>query len=181
MNKLKIEVYVLGPLQTNVYIVSNTETKECVIIDPAERSAFIAGRVEEGGYTPKAILITHGHADHITAAPKLEEKYQLKRHMYESECEMDLIGFKWKVIYTPGHTSDSCCYYLEDEKILFSGDTLFQGTFGKIDRDTGDYEQIKNSLMTKLFTLPDNVTALPGHGEPTDIGWEKKNNAIFWI
>lgn len=180
MSKLNIDVYVLGPLETNVYIVSNTDTKECVIIDPAERSAFLSGRIEEGGYTLKAMLITHGHRDHITAVPALEKKYGLKRQMYEEEKEMDLIGFRWKVIYTPGHTADSCCYYIEDEKVIFSGDTLFYGTFGRTEPETEGLLQIKDSLKNKLFLLPDDVTVLPGHGEPTTIGWEKKDNAIFW-
>ena len=179
MSNLQIEVYVLGLLQTNVYLVSNRETKECVIIDPADRPDFIMGRIEEGGYLPKGILITHGHSDHIKAAPALEEAYGLQRTMYETEREFDLIGFHWKVLYTPGHTADSCCYYLEKEKVLFSGDTVFRGTYGKTDPPTGSFDQIRESFQKKIFTLPDDVTALPGHGEPTNIGWEKIYNMII--
>ncbi len=89
---------------------------------------------------------------------------------------IDEAGKKIKLIHTPGHTEGSCCYYIEDEKILFSGDTLFCGSVGRTDLPTGSMRQITGSLKDKLLILPDDVTVYPGHGEETDIGYEKKYN-----
>ena len=78
-----------------------------------------------------------------------------------------------KVINTPGHTAGSCCYYLEDMKVLFSGDTLFRGTYGRTDFPGGCQEKMDKSLK-KLFDLPETTKVFPGHGAPTTIADEKK-------
>ena len=88
-------------------------------------------------------------------------------------------GLKFKLIATPGHTEGSCCYYLEDEKILISGDTLFAGSVGRTDLPTGSMKQLLSSIETKLMSLPDDVDVYPGHGEPTTIGYERKWNPFF--
>ena len=84
-----------------------------------------------------------------------------------------------KVIHTPGHTSGSCCFYIEDgsNPILLSGDTLFHGTHGRTDFETSSYEAMKESLK-KLFELPANTLVLPGHGSSTTIEFEKQHNRI---
>ena len=84
-----------------------------------------------------------------------------------------------KVIHTPGHTQGGCCLYLEQEKKLISGDTLFADPIGRTDLPGGSHEQLLQSIRTRLFTLPDDVTVYPGHGPETTIGHEKRHNPYF--
>ncbi|MGP1349514.1 MAG: MBL fold metallo-hydrolase [Stomatobaculum sp.] len=90
-----------------------------------------------------------------------------------------MLGTQWEVLWTPGHTAGSCCLYLPEEKLLFSGDTLFQGSYGRCDMPGGDYPALRRSLTERLFALPDDVVVLPGHMEETTIGFEKRYNPIF--
>ncbi len=85
-------------------------------------------------------------------------------------------NIKIKIIYTPGHSPDSICFYLENEKILFSGDTLFKYSIGRADLPFGNIELLKRSIIERLYSLPDQVHVFPGHGNKTTIGFEKKNN-----
>ena len=80
------------------------------------------------------------------------------------------------LIHTPGHTPGSSALYVPDAGLLFSGDTLFQGSIGRTDLPGGNYEKELDSIHEKLFTLPDETTVLSGHGPATTIGWEKKHN-----
>ena len=80
------------------------------------------------------------------------------------------------VIATPGHTEGSCCYYAKNENILFSGDTLFQGSVGRTDLPTGRAAKLSASIREKLFVLPEYTLVLSGHGDQTTIGEEKKYN-----
>ena len=92
---------------------------------------------------------------------------------------IDLIGHKWQVIHTPGHTKGSCCFYIEDQKKLFSGDTLFRRGYGRTDLYGGSDEDMRHSLIDRLFILPDDIDVYPGHMGSTNIGYEKRNNPIF--
>jgi hydroxyacylglutathione hydrolase len=84
-----------------------------------------------------------------------------------------------KVLHTPGHTQGGCCLYLEAERKVITGDTLFADSIGRTDLPGGSHEQLLESIRTKLFTLPDDVTAYPGHGPETTIGHEKLHNPYF--
>lgn len=84
-----------------------------------------------------------------------------------------------KVIHTPGHTQGGCCLYIKQENIIITGDTLFADSIGRTDLPGGSHEQLLESIRTKLFTLPENVTAYPGHGPETTIGHEKSCNPYF--
>ena len=80
---------------------------------------------------------------------------------------------EFRVIYTPGHTDDGTSLYCEKEEMLFSGDTLFKGAWGRVDLPTSDFDAIMNSIIKKLLVLPENTIVYPGHGKPTRIGDEK--------
>ncbi|MEI6207872.1 MAG: MBL fold metallo-hydrolase [Desulfuromonadales bacterium] len=84
-----------------------------------------------------------------------------------------------KVLHTPGHTQGGCCLYIKNENMVITGDTLFADSIGRTDLPGGSHEQLLNSIRTKLFSLPDNVIAYPGHGPETTIGHEKKCNPYF--
>lgn len=202
---------ILGPIQTNVYYVFNPETKEGVIIDPAAEAETIEKVVSDEGFTPKAIFLTHGHFDHISAANEIRSFYGIKICALDKEKDMladpaqngdagflkqnvrvvpdvfwhdgeefECLGETWKVIWTPGHTPGGCCLYIPDEKVVFVGDTLFRGSYGRYDLAGGSFPDIEKSLKEKIFALPDDVVAFPGHMEETTIGFEKKNNAILY-
>lgn len=201
-----IKSLVVGDVQTNCYIVSAYDSGECVVIDPGDYADYILSEVEKNGYAVAAILLTHGHFDHILAVSDIREKTGCKVYAYEGERELlkepklnvsvahrmvvsetadvycsegDIIneaGFSFEVIATPGHTIGSVCYYVKDEAVLFSGDTLFEMSVGRTDLPTGSTSTLIRSIKEKLFKLPDNVEVYPGHGPATGIGFEKKNN-----
>jgi hydroxyacylglutathione hydrolase len=86
---------------------------------------------------------------------------------------------RMRVLHTPGHSQGGCCLYLEAEKMIITGDTLFADSIGRTDLPGGSHEQLLESIRSKLFTLPDDVTAYPGHGPETTIGHEKRHNPYF--
>ncbi len=205
---LTINRLILGPVETNCYIISNEDTKEAIVFDPAENTEEIIKCLEKEGVKLAAILLTHGHFDHMTAANELREKCEAKVYAHEMEKELlatpdmnlstlftgqpvstnaDLLvkdneelmlaGVRIQVIYTPGHTIGGCSYYLPEQKILISGDTLFKGTIGRTDFPTGDYKTLITSVKKRLFQLDDDVKVLPGHNEITSIGYEKQYNS----
>lgn len=113
------------------------------------------------------VLVTHFHFDHIGALKAIEEKYNLKANE-KSGC------FDYETILTPGHTSDSKCFYFREEKIIFSGDFLFAGTIGRTDLDTGSDDDMKQSLNL-ISKYDDDIIIYPGHGPITNLKTEKSN------
>ncbi len=209
MSDMRVKTCVLGAVSTNCYLVYNEGTKKAVIVDPADNAQFILNKCNELGITPEAILLTHGHFDHIMAAEDVRRSFHIKIYASETEDamlsdsglnlsggwagkqtsfhadvllkdgdELELIGFRWKVIETPGHTTGSVCYYVPEEEVVFSGDTLFCESYGRTDLPTGNSSQMVASLLDKVFALPDDTMAYPGHGDTTTIVYEKKNNPI---
>ncbi len=204
-----IKTFIAGMMQTNCYVVSNEETKECFLVDPAVCTPDMVSYIKENGLKLQAILLTHGHFDHILGITEFLREFEVPVYAYEAEKELledaeknlssaygmfyifkdaeylkdgqvlEIAGMKIKVIYTPGHTIGGCCYYLEDEKVLFSGDTLFYTSIGRTDFETGSYNKLVNSVRLKLFRLPDEVKVYPGHMSETTIGYEKKYNPFL--
>jgi glyoxylase-like metal-dependent hydrolase (beta-lactamase superfamily II) len=93
--------------------------------------------------------------------------------------EMAFGDYVLKVLHTPGHTLGGCCFYINKENMIITGDTLFADSIGRTDFPGGSHEQLLDSIRTKLFTLPEDVTAYPGHGPKTTIGHEKSCNPYF--
>lgn len=199
---LVVKNMVLGMIMTNCYIAYNDVVKEAFIVDPADSADEIQLKITELGVKPVAILLTHGHFDHIGAVDELRDKYKIKVYVYEDEKDVmtsdanlasmigkrmsveadeylrDLQtiiigGEKIQVIHTPGHTKGSCCFYLPDEKVLFSGDTMFCQSFGRTDFPTGSMSQLISSIKNRLLKLDDDVKVYPGHNEETKIGFER--------
>lgn len=209
MSDFRIKTCVLGQVSTNCYLIYHETTKKAVIIDPADNGAYILNRCRELDIIPEAILLTHGHFDHILASEDIRRAFRCKIYANQDEDrllldpsmnlsgtfggdqiglnadvlvrngeELDLIGFRWKVIGTPGHTAGSTCYYIPSEEVLISGDTLFADSLGRTDLPTASSGAIIRSITEKLFTLPDETMVYPGHGDPTTIGHEKQYNPV---
>lgn len=198
--------YIVGPVCTNCYLLVNHKTGELLVVDPGDQAQLIEKQIEKTGAKPVAILLTHGHFDHAGAAEELADKYQISIYAHEAEKEtledprlnlcgmigehkvyradvfvkdeevLNLTGFSIRVFFTPGHTIGGCCYYIADEKILFSGDTLFQESVGRTDFPRGSASDLIRAIREKLMPLPDDVTVYTGHDESTLIGYERMHN-----
>lgn len=196
----------VGMIQTNCYIVGHSDSSECIIVDPGDEAQKIISCANKDGKKIVAILLTHGHFDHIGAVDELRTRCGARVYACEKEKELlkqpelnlsvninrrmsekadiyvtegDVIkeaGIELKVIETPGHTIGGVCYYNEENKVLFSGDTLFEMSVGRTDFPTSSGAGLVKSIREKLFLLPDDVLVYPGHGGATDIGSEKMNN-----
>ena len=199
-----IKRLVVGPLQENCYIVSCNQS--CVIIDPGDEADHIINEVESEHLEVKGILVTHGHFDHIGAAEELKAYYNAPIYAMAEEKEiledaqnnlsglygrgytvhadhflkdgeiLQLAGFEIHVLHTPGHTVGGASYYFPEEKVVFSGDTLFHGSVGRTDFPTGSMGMLHESLHRKLYALPDDTEVYPGHDASTDIAYEKRYN-----
>lgn len=202
----------MGLFDTNVFILGNEETGEALIFDAPERGEKIYEYCLSEGFHPAAVILTHGHIDHIMGVPGLrraakERGEELPVYIAEKERELiedcdknlammfgfgnvtvkadrffregdvlNLAGFTFRVIETPGHTEGSCCFYFEAEKTLMSGDTLFDGSVGRTDFPGGSAAKLVSSIIDKLYKLPDDTVVYPGHFSETTIGREKKYN-----
>lgn len=210
IKELKVGCIVLGILENNCYFVHREGEYDAIFIDPSSKGEKIFVKLREKGLTIKAILITHGHFDHIMGANELRDISGAKIYALKEEEELlgdpalnssykvgksytvkpdvlvndgDILEFgsiRLKVIATPGHTVGGCCYYSEEDKVLFSGDTLFFESVGRTDFETGDVVALKQSIA-KLLTLPEDVKVYPGHGDFTTIGHEKDYNPFAGI
>ena len=204
---MKIETLVLGSVRTNCYLLINEGTRETLVVDPADRVDVIARKIVDEDLTLKAILLTHGHGDHILAVNDLKKQFGVKVYAAKAEeplllnpeqnlsqalfgiavtvkpdilledgQEFEAAGIRLRMIHTPGHTPGGCCYYQADEKVLFSGDTLFCGSIGRTDFPGGSLSELIRSVKEKLLILPEDVKVYPGHEELTTIGHEKRYN-----
>lgn len=206
MENWKVDSLVLGMLRTNCYLLTNTETGETLIIDPAAGSERIAGKLLEEGRKPVAVLLTHGHFDHMGAADSVRRRWKIPVYLGKDEDDvaqdpmknlsgiwgssltltadklledgsvLSLAGFEIRVIRTPGHTKGSVCYYLPEQKLLFSGDTLFRESVGRSDFPTGSGGALSRSVKLLLAGIPEETRVYPGHEGETDIAHEKHYN-----
>ena len=206
---MKIKKYVVGMIGTNCYLVINEETKESVMVDPGAYPAKVKNAVKEQGLKLKAVLLTHAHFDHIMGidtlrrewsvpvyASALEQKVLTDANVnlsvaygagyvfadakfLEDGASLALAGYQIRMISTPGHTAGGCCYYIEEEEVLFSGDTLFAGSVGRTDFPTGSMSTLVRSVKERLLSLPEDTQVYPGHMEATTIGFEKENNPFL--
>ena len=210
---MQIDRLVLGAYENNSYIVRTDErTTDCIIIDTGLNAEPLIDFLKRKNLNPQAIILTHGHGDHIAGIALLWKNFskikvcihKADAHMlgdsvsnfsssfgrkiesspadviFNKEEQIEYAGLKFQLIHTPGHTPGGICLYNRDEKILFSGDTLFAGSIGRTDFSGYDiqkcFEQLVDNIRNKLLVLPDDTTILPGHGEATTIKQEKLYN-----
>lgn len=202
MTVMKIDTLVLGAYQTNCYIVWAEDSKTCAVIDPGYDPERVLARLKQLGLTLGAILLTHGHFDHVGAVEALQKatgcdlwisqrdytqvKNPMNDYLYPlhdrdfceiSFCEEDehisVGGLTFRVLETPGHTWGSVCYVCEDA--MFCGDTLFAGSCGRIDLPGGDRNTMADSLE-RLGEMKEDLRVFPGHGGSSTLAYEQKTN-----
>lgn len=173
MEVRKIKV---GYLQTNCYIL--IEQGSCLIIDPGDQYYSIESQI--GHNQILGVLITHRHPDHIGALEQIQKTYNPK--IFEksnlTEGKYEIGPFRFEVINTPGHTSDSVTFFFYDYNFMFTGDFLFQNSIGRTDMPTGNMDQMKESLE-KIKEYSDRIRIYPGHGDTTNLGDEKQDNPFL--
>ena len=164
---LNITRFICNPIQENCYVVSD-ETHEAVIVDcgayfPEEKSA-IKNYIEDNKLTVKHLLVTHDHFDHVYGNDFVKINY----HVTPFDRSNKTVSFgnhTFEIIHTPGHAPESVVFYCKDEKIAFTGDTLFKGTFGRYDLPGGNLGELMASLHKLTVVLPGDTQILPGHGD----------------
>jgi len=202
-----LETFEVGPLQVNCYLLGCEKTRAAVIIDPAGDASIIREAIERRRARVTAILLTHGHYDHLGAVSEIKAYCHapIMIHHLDADCltnpmlnlsaltgdnlvcppadrlleEGDTVDFGelcLKVLHTPGHTRGSASFVFDH--FVFGGDLIFYGSIGRVDLPGGSLDEIQRSIVRKIYTLPDSFTVYPGHGEPTTVGFEKKNNAF---
>ena len=224
----KIDSIVVGGVETNcwLYALDNTQPgtdgkRPCVVIDPGEEGEVIAARLTELNWTPRYILLTHGHFDHLSALPTLlaacknavagtdtplpkigihpgdahylgKDALAAHRHSFAAAGSAAYVDALWQplpdadilfaegdsvgpftVLHVPGHTGGSVCLYDEAAGILFTGDTLFQGSYGRTDLPGGNWDQLRQSLK-RVLAMKGETIVCAGHGDPTTIKEEAR-------
>ena len=191
---LQVHALTLGAYQVNCYIIHDEKSPSCCVIDPGYEADTIVDKLSQLGLTLEAILLTHGHFDHVGAVRDLAadtgcqvwlcaDDLALPTNLtagplcytntYAEGTTLHLAGLDISVLQTPGHSPGSVC--LLTENTLFSGDTLFAGSCGRTDLPGGSWEQMRSSLK-RLSEIEANLWVLPGHGESTMLESEKKYN-----
>jgi glyoxylase-like metal-dependent hydrolase (beta-lactamase superfamily II) len=184
-----IERLVLGPYETNCYIVVDKKTRDSLVVDAPANAPKIIESLR--GTTPGYILLTHDHSDHTGALAGLRARLKapLAAHAADSSSlqrppeisvkDEDILtsgNLRVKALYTPGHTPGSLCFKIG--RYLFAGDTIFPGGPGKT-WSPEDFKQIVASITAKILTLPAGTVILPGHGDATTVEKSKKEYAVF--
>lgn len=178
---MTLKTFYFNPFRECTYVLSNDQGKAVIIdagmYDAREEQRF-KDYIAQAQLEPVALLITHSHPDHVCGAIWLEQTYGLSVEKLDDKL-VSLSQKGWnipiEIIPTPGHKEDSVCFYLPTEKMLFTGDTLFQESIGRTDLDGGDLEQLLESLH-RLLSMDDDIAVYPGHGYPTTIGHERLYN-----
>ena len=195
---MEIKNLKVGSYQTNCYVVWKENEKDCVIIDPGYAGEEILEQVHHWGKRPAAILLTHGHFDHVGGVKKIaaetgcpvyicQEDLALDplmtdgviyyTHTYGEGDRLDIAGLQFQVLHTPGHTPGCVCLLCGD--VMFSGDTLFAGTCGRTDLGGSDPVQMKQSLK-RLKDLEGDYHVLPGHGMASTLELERRSNPYMY-
>ena len=181
---VRIDKYVVGPFENNVFVVRDVGSGDALIIDAANEHDLLLEVSRATGV--RRVLTTHGHWDHIQAVTALRDAgievgiatadaAMLPSYDFTipDDEELRVGSLSLRAIHTPGHTPGSTCFELIGHPVLFSGDTLFPGGAGNTATEGASFDQIIESIDRRLFTLPPDTLVLPGHGLDTTIGTER--------
>ncbi|HEV3152283.1 MAG TPA: MBL fold metallo-hydrolase [Candidatus Baltobacteraceae bacterium] len=183
------------PHPSNGYVFFLDGGKRAALVDPAGIAGNLLRMLRDGQYHLEYLLVTHKHADHCDATAEVARNFpNAKIVMHKADVhaigdagrsaipikdgdELPFGDVKIRLLHTPGHTDGSSSFLFKST--LFTGDTLFAGSVGGAYGDASTYEDILNSVKSKIFTLPDDTVLMPGHGPPSKVEWEKAHNPFF--
>lgn len=212
-----------GMLACNCYVLAKRAGADAIVVDPGQRAMGPLRQIlDENRLTPAAVLLTHGHIDHIWSAQKVADTYGCPAYIHPEDrfmlsdpikgfgrgliggfarsafgalfrepkqvLELDRDGDKIDIAdtvvtidHTPGHTRGSVVFRVEGDgsEIAFTGDTLFRQSVGRTDLPGGSGRDLLGSIVTKLLVLDDDTVVLPGHGEKSTIGFERRANPFL--
>jgi glyoxylase-like metal-dependent hydrolase (beta-lactamase superfamily II) len=206
---ISIQIFTVGPLQENCYLLSDETTKQAVLVDPGEEAPRLLKALEN--LSLAAIWLTHSHFDHIGAIADIQDALgNIPVYLHPEDKVIFNNAYKaaqlWEIpfrqpktethnladgqilklndtevhcLFTPGHAPGHIAFYVPDKSFVLSGDALFKGGIGRTDFVMGNHQQLLDSIRTKLFTLPDDTVVYSGHGPETTIGFEKKTNPFL--
>lgn len=203
-----VECLTVGPLMENCYILGDEKKRIAAVIDPGDEPERILEALKRKNLTCEYILLTHAHVDHVAGIKGVVEATDAKVYIHKEDAwllksaPVQALAFGMKpffppsieryledgdifkigtldvkVLHTPGHTKGGLCFLVHN--CIFVGDTIFQGSIGRTDLPGGNYDELINSVETKIFQLPDETIIYPGHGPETTVGYEKKYNPFF--
>ncbi|MBT8378450.1 MAG: MBL fold metallo-hydrolase [Ignavibacteria bacterium] len=200
-NDYALSSIILERTKTNVYIISNKK-KECIIIDPAYNIKQIAKTLQNRNFKLKAIFLTHNHWDHSLEIIELSDMLSIPIITNDKQIEMgntlvgtvlkskrmvkvvdrqviNFAGIHIQIIFTPGHSKGSMCFYHKVSNSLFSGDTIFKGSIGRSDFEGSEEHKIIDSIYSVLKIIKNSTAIYPGHGEKTTKLYELSNNPFL--
>lgn len=209
---IQIKMMTLGMVSTNSYLISDTDSKQAVLIDPVDNAPYLYEVLQETGCELAFVLATHAHFDHILASKALKELTGAPFYIHEDCVPMlkalpmqgRMFGMgefpeaatpdrllttapetltagaiQLETRHTPGHADGHLAFYMPNERVIFSGDTLFAGSIGRTDLPNGNLDVLMHAINTQLLTLDDDVQVLAGHMGITTIGMERRTNPFI--
>lgn len=191
---MKIERLVGGSLESNGYVIYDRERGECFVIDPGYNGERFLRIIEGLELKMKGILLTHHHYDHVGGVEKIKaatgcpvfihraDADPYKKHadvLLEHGDTLTLGDEEIKVLHTPGHTKGSVCFYSEQSKVAFTGDTVFNVEVGRVDLEGGSLDEIANSVRNIINLWSDEIVIYPGHGDSCSMEYVRQNNPEY--
>ena len=201
-----LDVFDRNPYGTNCWLLAGKGSDEVVVVDPGFEPGTVRGMLQAAGKRPAAVLLTHAHADHAGSAAALAGS-QVPVYIHPDDAlaftdpaawgrpghsldtpedlrtfvdgdALALGGLRIDVAHTPGHTPGSCCFRVDDDVLVLSGDLVFAGSIGRSDFPESDPAAMEGSLR-RFLELPDGLRTLPGHGPETTVGRERASNPFL--